>query len=105
VFSFAGTIYKATDGATPAPGVTVHIFKEDAKTSLASAVTDSAGNFRITTALDALPYKVLVSGCSTNKPDIRPMVTPLVSGTDRNCNSAACHAVPGGGAGAAYLAD
>ncbi|HWU85974.1 MAG TPA: hypothetical protein VN253_01815 [Kofleriaceae bacterium] len=105
-FAFAGTIYKATDGATPAPGVTVHIFKAADKVSLGKAVTDTAGNFYITGTFDAAPYQVLVSGCGPAKPnDIRPMNTPLNAASDHNCSSGACHGVPGGGAGAAYLGD
>jgi hypothetical protein len=106
-FGFAGTIYKTIDGAAPAPGVTVHIFKDDTKTSLGSAVTDSAGNFIIRDlTLTAFPYKTLASGCGPVKPnDILPMIG-TINNAERNCNSANCHAIPKvNGAGAAYLGD
>jgi len=105
-FAFAGTLYKATDGAAVAPGVTIHLYKKDDKVSLANAVTDTAGNFVIRGTFDQFPYATLASGCGPATPnDIRPMITPIGAPNDRNCSSGACHAVPGGGAGPAYLGD
>ena len=105
-FAFAGTVYKATDGAAVAPGVTIRMYKPMGTASLAKATTDDAGNFIIRGTFDQFPYETQVAGCGPAAPnDIRPMITPISAPNDRNCSSGACHAIPGGAAGAAYLGD
>lgn len=103
-FAFAGTVYKATDGAAVAPGVTIRMFPRGGQTSLASAVTDAAGNFVIRGNFTAFPYETHVTACGTT-PDIRPMSGLIATQNEANCsNGGTCHGVPGGAA-AVYMPD
>jgi len=104
-FAFAGTVYKETAAVTPAPGVTIRIFKPGNDTSLAEAVTDNAGNFIIRNPgnFADFPYETHVTVCGAST-EIRPMISP-VSAADANCSTGgSCHG-QGGTQGAVYLAN
>jgi hypothetical protein len=104
-FSFAGTVYKETSAVTPATGVTIRIFKPGNDKSLAEAVTDAAGNFRIAMGgtFTDFPYETHVTACGTSI-NIRPMVSGIAS-AEANCNTGGgCHGAAGG-QGAIYLPD
>jgi hypothetical protein len=96
-FGFAGTVYTTAAGGTPAAGVTVRLFKMGEKKSLASAVTDTAGNFRIAGNFTAYPYVTHVSACSPAMgASINPMIQLLTVGAEMNCNTGgSCHVYPG----------
>jgi hypothetical protein len=103
VFAFSGTVYKETSAITPAAGVTVRIFKPGNNKSLASTVTDNAGNFNIKGTFTDFPYITDVTACGTST-TIRPMVS-MISAGDANCNlGGSCHGAAGT-QGAVYLGD
>jgi len=107
-FSFAGTVYKETGGLTAVQGATIRIYKSGAKTPLAEAVTDNAGNFVIRQAgtFTDFPYITQVTACGLagTVKGIRPMLSAINAG-DANCNlGGTCHG-NGGTQGAIYLED
>lgn len=109
-FSFAGTVYKDSGGLTPAPGVTIRIFKPDNNpaddVALVEVVTDTAGNFIIRPTqgdFTNFPYDTHVTGCGP-VPDIKPMIS-LITAAEKSCNIAgSCHGA-GGTAGLIDLPD
>lgn len=108
-FGFSGTVYKEPAGTTPQPGVTVRIFPGSAPNkSIASAVTDSAGNFIIRGDYEAFPYQTDTTACGSDAQamGIRTMVGAIGRG-DQNCNAGnTCHqASPNVTATPVYLMD
>jgi hypothetical protein len=113
-YGFGGTIYKDIAGTIPQGGVTVRFFPTtgNTKKSVATVVTDDAGNFYIADGtLTAFPYNVDATGCGldgtgTNNTGIRPMVA-LINKVEGNCNAGGtCHqVVPTKTATPAYLLD
>jgi hypothetical protein len=92
-FVFAGTVYK-NDGVTPRGGANIRVVVAGGGTPL-RAVTDDAGNFNIQAGANGFPASTDASSC----PAITPMNGKLNTASDGNCNSAGCHANPGGAAG------
>ena len=91
-FVIAGTLYKP-DGVTPSAGATIHV-TADAGGAKAIAVTDDAGNFSSTQAINPFPGVALASTCPTTD---RSMAGKIAGPNDGNCNGGnACHQVPGG---------
>ena len=108
-FSIAGTVYKDLNGTIPNPGVVVRLFPADGKKSVATTVTDAAGNFSINDpALTAFPYKTDVTACDSDTvaKGIRPMVGGILK-QEMNCNAGnTCHqASPTKTATPVYLLD
>jgi len=102
-FAFSGTVYKETSAVMPSAGATVRIFKPGNNKSLASAVTDTAGNFYIKGSFTDFPYLTDVTACGTTT-TIRPMIAMIAAG-DANCNlGGSCHGAAGN-QGAVYLGD
>ena len=103
-FAIAGTIYKDLNGTQPQPGVTVRIFPVGGNKSVASVVTDSAGNFIFRGNYKAFPYITDVTGCGKDSVavGIRPMIGSI-NAADISCNKAGCHIAPG--SMPAYLLD
>ncbi len=108
-FAFAGTVYKDAGAQAPAAGVAVRIFKGDSNPNddvpLATAITDSAGNFVIRNPGDFgnFPYDTHVTACGSN-PEQKPMLS-AVTAAEANCNIAgSCHGA-GGTAGVIDLPD
>lgn len=96
VFTVAGTVYKEMGGTTVVGGLTVRLFNAGGKKSLATAVTDLAGNFYMTTPVTfpAGGLEVDVTGCGST-PDIIPMIAPIRQNEANCASSTACHVVPG----------
>jgi hypothetical protein len=95
-YQFGGTVYK--QGTTiPSTGVTIRVTGLDG--TVATGVTDDAGNFNIPAGALAMPFPgtVTASAC----PTVASMVAPLSQGGG-DCNSAACH---GGATPAIFVAD
>ena len=95
-FTIAGTVYKEMAGTTVVGGLTVRLFQAGGKKSIATTVTDMAGNFYLTTPVTfpAGGLEVDVTGCGSS-PDIIPMIAPIRANEANCASSTACHAVPG----------
>lgn len=97
-YAFAGTVYKETAGTTANGGVVVRIFPStgNTKKSVATAVTDDAGNFYISdVTLTAYPYNTDATACGSDAvaQGIRPMVGSILK-AEANCNAGnTCHQV------------
>lgn len=93
--AFAGTAYTAITGGTPAAGATVRVFSVGGTTPVATAITDTAGNFIIRGNFTAFPYETDITACGST-PDIKAMLGQIVTGTGPNCNGGGtCHVQPG----------
>jgi hypothetical protein len=108
-FGFSGTVYKEPADTTPQPGVTVRIFPGSAPNkSIATAITDTAGNFIIRGTYESFPYQTDTTACGTDAQamGIRTMVGAIGRG-DQNCNAGnTCHqAAPAVSATPVYLMD
>jgi hypothetical protein len=110
-YAAGGTVYKDLNGTTPQGGVTIRFFPTtgNTKKSVATAVTDDAGNFYIADGtITAFPYNVDTTGCGidTVAMGIRPMVG-IIGKVEGNCNAGGtCHqVVPTKTATPVYLMD
>ena len=82
-YTFAGTAYTRSGGATPAAGVTIHMIDVDGNDVI--VVTQANGNFWST---DLVSFPVVAFG------SLCPAVTPMLSAigdNDGSCNTAGCH--------------
>lgn len=86
-FQIAGTVYKA-DGTTANAGVWVRL-KPAAGGTGGAAITDTAGNFRLSagTVPMAFPALTETSVC----PTVTPMSGQLAANGGGNCNASGCH--------------
>lgn len=110
-YSYAGTLYKDVNGATPYAGGTVIVTIGGQTYKMVAAATDDMattgtpgiGNFWIPAAL-ATPSTSAMTGTTsaTACPNKLPMATPLIE-NGGNCNN--CHSVPGsqGASGRVYV--
>ncbi|HTR53737.1 MAG TPA: hypothetical protein VMJ10_23750 [Kofleriaceae bacterium] len=88
-WSFAGTIYTASGGSTPAPAAVVRVL--DANSQLYIAVADQDGNFSFYTATPiAFPAQTNVTSC----PTLTSMGTTITATGQGGCNS--CHSTTPG---------
>lgn len=101
VYTAAGTAFNAVAVADPlaagvaVAGVAVRFFPRGGMKSLATVITDDAGNFFTSIPL-TFPIETDISACGATPNEIVPMVAPLVGQAEGNCSSsAACHLVPG----------
>jgi hypothetical protein len=96
-FSIAGTAYKeTTNPVTPAAGATVRLFMPGTKKSIATTVTDAAGNFSLSTPVTfpATGLEVDITACRST-PDIHPLIAPIRANEGNCASSDSCHVVPG----------
>ena len=108
-FEFAGTVFKEPAGTTPQPGVVVRIFPGTMPMkSIATATTDTAGNFYIKGGpYMTFPYQTDVTACGSDAQamGIRTMVGAIGRG-DQNCNAGnTCHQAMPNSATPIYLRD
>jgi hypothetical protein len=83
IYAAMGTVYKA-DNVTPNAGAVVRL-RFGGMQKL--AVTDTAGNFTFSGTV-TYPAQTDASGCPTAP---APMITPVSTAADANCNRAGCH--------------
>lgn len=88
-YQFAGTVYKV-DGVTPNAGITVRV--KGSNNALATAISDSAGNFHVDANTLPMPFPSTTEG--TVCPSTTKMITPLAA-QDGDCNRGGCHAAAG----------
>lgn len=96
-FTIAGTAYKEqTAATTPAAGATVRLFMPGTKKSLATTVTDAAGNFYLSVPITfpASGLETDITDCSST-PNIQPMIAPIRMNEGNCASSDSCHVVPG----------
>ncbi len=90
-FLMGGTLYKP-DGVTPSGGVEIRLVPNGGGPS-GIAVTDDAGNFNSTQAINPFPGTALASGCPTAD---RHMSGAITNAAAASCNNGtACHATGG----------
>jgi hypothetical protein len=82
-YTFAGTLFAASGGATPRAGATVHLI--DALGTDVIVVSADNGNFW---SIDLVTYPVVAFASLC--PDVTPMLAPLDE-TDGSCNASGCH--------------
>jgi hypothetical protein len=95
-FTVAGTIFESADGLSPAVGATVHL--TSANGAEASATTNEAGNFYLTSREYTPAYPMKVDVTYARLPNVK-----MASNIGRDGSCADCHRDPAGPASAGHI--